>query len=290
MRILLLGKNGQIGWELHRTLAPLGAVMALGPEQLDLSNPDGIADAVRSAAPDAIVNAAAYTAVDRAETERDLSHAINARAPEALAEAARRAGAYLVHYSTDYVFDGSKQTPYVEDDPVNPLNVYGESKVAGERAIAASGCQYLVLRTSWVYGARGNNFLLTIRRLASTRNELRIVDDQHGAPNWSRALAEATAAMLAYGLRRERPVGIYHLSSRGRTSWHGFTKAILERLGLERTVVPIRTEDYPLPAKRPSNSLLDTTKLERDFGIVLPDWREALDLCAADFLDNRPGG
>jgi len=290
VRLLILGNNGQIGWELCRTLAPLGDVTALGPADFDLTDLDGTRRVVRDAKPEVIVNAAAYTAVDRAETERELSRTINARAPEAIAAEARRLGAYLVHYSTDYVFDGTKQAPYLEDDPPNPLNAYGEGKLEGERAIAASGCRYVVLRTSWVYSARSANFFLTIRRLAGQRNELRIVDDQHGAPNWSRMLAESTAAILAYGLHRERPTGIYHLSARGRTSWCGFAKAILEMLQIERAVAPIRTDEYPLPARRPANSMLDTGKLERDLGIVLPDWRHCLGLFVAEFLEAREGG
>jgi dTDP-4-dehydrorhamnose reductase len=290
VRILLLGKNGQLGWELHRSLAPLGDVTALGIGQFDLSNLDALREVVRAARPDAIVNAAAHTAVDAAEKESELAHTLNARAPEVMAQEARRLGALLVHYSTDYVFDGRKQTAYVEDDPVNPLNVYGHSKVAGERSIAASGCRYLVLRTSWVYGTRGTNFLLTIRRLAGELKELRIVDDQHGIPNWSRAIGEATAAILASGLRREWPTGIYHLSSRGTTTWYGFGKAILEALHIDKPVVPVTTDQFPRPAKRPPNGSLDCGKLERDLGVVLPDWRHALELCIADLLEGRAGG
>jgi len=289
MRILVLGKNGQIGWELQRALAPLGDVTALGRDQFDLSNLDGLRGVVRATKPDVIVNAAAHTAVDAAEKENELAHALNARAPQAIAQEARRLGALLVHYSTDYVFDGRKRTAYVEDDPASPLNVYGHSKLAGERAIAASGCRYLVLRTSWVYGARNTNFFLTIRRLARELAELRIVDDQHGVPNWSRTLGEATAAILATGLRREWPTGTYHLSSRGTTTWHGFARAILEELRIDKPVAPIRTDQFPRPAKRPPNGSLDSGKLERDLGIVLPDWRKALKLCVADLLAGREG-
>nr|AEQ20475.1 dTDP-4-dehydrorhamnose reductase [uncultured bacterium CSL142] len=290
MRILLLGKNGQIGWELQRALAPLGELTAYGSDRFDLANLDGLRDVVRAAGPDVIVNAAAHTAVDQAETESELTHTLNARAPGVIAEEARRQGALMVHYSTDYVFDGQKQTAYVEDDPVNPLNVYGHSKRAGECAIAASGCRYLVLRTSWVYSARSSNFFLTIRRLASELNELRVVADQHGVPNWSRTLGEATAALLATGLRREWPTGTYHLSSRGQTTWHGFAQAILEELRIDKPVVPIRTDQFSRPAKRPPNAILDSGKLERDFGILLPDWRQSLGLCVADFLAGRQGG
>lgn len=284
MRVLVLGGSGQLGWELVRALAPLGDVAAPARGACDLGDLDSLRRAVREARPEAIVNAAAYTAVDRAEAERDAAFAINARAPAALAEEARRLGAVLVHYSTDYVFDGEQAGPYREDDAPRPLNVYGESKLAGERAIAASGCRHLVLRTSWIYGARGANFFLTMHRLASAGRELRVVDDQYGAPNWCRALAEATAAILGRGPLAELPSGIYHLSARGRTSWRGYAQAIMDLLGIERTVVPIRTADYPLPARRPANSVLDTGKLERELGIALPDWRSVLERFVADFV------
>lgn len=281
MRILLLGRTGQLGWELLRTLAPLGEITAPPRSACDLGDPETLRRAVRGSRPDVIVNAAAYTAVDRAEAEREAAFAVNAHAPAALAEEAQRLGALLVHYSTDYVFDGGQRGPYREDDTAHPLNVYGESKLTGEQAIAASGCRHLTLRTSWIYSARGANFFLTLRRMAAEPGELRVVADQYGAPNWSRPLAEATASILARGPLGALPSGIYHLSARGRTSWHGYAQAILELLRVDRTVTPIRTSEFPRPARRPANSALDTGKIERELGIVLPDWREMLARCAA---------
>jgi dTDP-4-dehydrorhamnose reductase len=271
LRILLTGRNGQVGWELQKTLAPLGELTALGRAELDLRDAARIGEAVRAANPDVIVNAAAYTAVDKAESEGDLAFAVNAVAPGILAEEARRSGTLLVHYSTDYVFDGSKPTPYVEDDAPNPLNVYGASKLAGERAIAASGCRHLILRTSWVYGPRGSNFLLTILRVARERPELRVVDDQIGAPTSSRAIAHATAQVLRPGAH-----GTYHLSAAGQVSWCGFARAILARAGVATPVVPIRSEDYPTAAKRPRNSRLDCSRLRETFGVALAPWEAGL--------------
>jgi dTDP-4-dehydrorhamnose reductase len=271
LRILLTGRNGQVGWELQKTLAPLGELTALGRAELDLRDAARIGEAVRAANPDVIVNAAAYTAVDKAESEGDLAFAVNAVAPGILAEEAKRSAALLVHYSTDYVFDGSKPTPYVEDDAPNPLNVYGASKLAGERAIAASGCRHLILRTSWVYGPRGSNFLLTILRVARERPELRVVDDQIGAPTSSRAIAHATAQVLRPGAH-----GTYHLSAAGQVSWCGFARAILARAGVATPVVPIRSEDYPTAAKRPRNSRLDCSRLRETFGVALAPWEAGL--------------
>jgi len=271
LRILLTGGSGQVGWELRKTLAPLGEVAAPGRADLDLRDPARIREAVRASNPDAIVNAAAYTAVDKAESEREAAFAMNATAPGVLAEEAKRNGALLVHYSTDYVFDGAKPTPYVEEDEPNPLNVYGASKLAGERAIAASGCRHLILRTSWVYGPRGSNFLLTMLRLARERPELRVVDDQVGAPTSSLAIARATAQVLRPGAH-----GLYHLSAAGQTSWCGFARAILARAGLATPVRAIRTEDYPTPARRPRNSRLNCARLRADFGLALAPWEEQL--------------
>ena len=271
MRILLTGRNGQVGGELNKTLAPLGELTALGRAELDLRDAAGVRDAVRAAKPEVIVNAAAYTAVDRAEAEREAAFAVNATAPGVLAEEAKRAGALLVHYSTDYVFDGEKPAPYVEEDTPNPLNVYGASKLAGERAIAASGCRHLILRTSWVYGPRGSNFFLTMLRLAREKPELRVVDDQVGAPTSSLAIARGTAQLLT-----RRAQGLYHMSAAGETSWCGFARAILSSAGLATAVVAIRTEDYPAPAKRPRNSRLDCSRLRRDFGLSLAPWEEQL--------------
>ena len=271
MRILLTGRNGQVGWELQKALAPLGELTALGRAELDLRDAGRIREAVRASNADAIVNAAAYTAVDKAESEREAAFAVNATAPGVLAEEAKRSGALLVHYSTDYVFDGAKPAPYVEEDEPNPINVYGASKLAGERAIVGSGCRYLILRTSWVYGPRGANFYLTMLRLARERPELRVVDDQEGAPTSSLAIARATAQLLRPGAH-----GLYHLSAAGRTSWCGFARAILGRAGLATPVVAIRTEDYPAPAKRPRNSRLDCSRLRADFGVALAPWEEGL--------------
>lgn len=282
-RILLTGKNGQVGWELQRALAPLGEVTAFDRGGLDLASPDRIAATVRELKPDIIVNAAAYTAVDKAEAEPQAAMTINATAPGILADEARPLGALLVHYSTDYVFDGTKPTPYTEDDAPNPLNAYGRSKLAGERAIRASGCRHLVLRTTWVYGNRGQNFLRTILRLAAEREQLRIVDDQFGAPTWSRLIAEATASMIA---QHQPPEGLFHLASGGATSWYGFARAILELTAGQRSrqpqVAPCTTAEYPLPAARPANSRLDCTKLAVAAGVGLPDWDAALALCLGD--------
>ena len=271
MRILLTGRNGQVGWELERKLAPLGEVIATDRATLDLAEPDAIRRAVREAKPQIIVNAAAYTAVDQAESEPELAMQINGSAPGVLAEEAKRLGALLVHYSTDYVFDGEKATPYLEDDPPNPINVYGKTKLEGERAIQAVGCRHLILRTSWVYGARGKNFLLTILRLASEGRELRVVDDQIGAPTASFAISQATAQLVRAGAR-----GLYHLCAAGAASWCGFARAILAQAGIAAPVTAIRTEDYPTPARRPRNSRLDCTRLLKDHGLALAPWEEAL--------------
>ena len=271
MRILLTGAGGQVGGELKSTLAALGEVQALRRAEVDLGDTDAIRRVVRAANPDTIVNAAAYTAVDKAESERDAAFAVNAVAPGVLAEEAKRNGALLVHYSTDYVFDGTKPSPYVEQDAPNPINVYGESKLEGERAIAASGCRYLILRTSWVYGPRGSNFMLTMLRLAKERPELRVVDDQVGAPTSSLEIARATAQLLRPGAH-----GLYHLAAAGQTSWCGFARAILERAGIATPVIAIRTEDYPTAARRPRNSRLDCSRLRADFGVTLAPWDEAL--------------
>lgn len=280
---LLTGRDGQVGWELQRTLAPLGKVVTFDRHMLDLSDPDAIRAAMRSVCPDVVVNAAAYTAVDQAEKEGDLAMSINGRAPGILAEEAVRAGAWLVHYSTDYVFDGAKDAAYDEDDTPRPLNAYGRSKLAGEEAIRAVGARHTILRTSWVYGLRGRNFLRTILRLAQEKEELRIVADQIGAPTWSRMIAEATAAMLA---SHESARGTFHLTCGGETSWHGFTQSILELSRAQRArdprLVAIPAAEYPLPAARPLNSRLSCERLASECGLRLPPWREALALCLAE--------
>jgi dTDP-4-dehydrorhamnose reductase len=285
-KILIIGKQGQIAWELQTTLANLGHVTVLGSQQLDLANPDSIRAKVRSIQPDIIVNAAAYTAVDKAESEAELCTVINGIAPGILAELARESQALLIHYSTDYVFDGTKTTPYLETDVTNPLSVYGASKLAGEQAIIQVDCAHLILRTTWVYGNRGKNFLLTILRLAAAKTELKIVADQIGSPTWSRSIAEATSQIIAQ-CRHERSSvkGLYHLSAGGTTSWHGFASQIVDRyrslnpeshLSIEQ-ILPIPTTDYPTPAQRPANSVLDNSKLLADFGVQLPDWNLTLE-------------
>jgi dTDP-4-dehydrorhamnose reductase len=278
-RILLTGANGQVGYELAPLLHSLGTVVAADRASLDLADADAIVAKVRETAPDIIVNAGAYTAVDLAERERDLAFAINARAPAVLAEEAKRCGALLVHYSTDYVFDGAARVPSREDAPTSPLSVYGASKLEGERAIAASGAKALVFRTSWVYALRGRNFVLTMRRLAAEREELRVVDDQVGVPNWSRALARATVRVLSRRDVTDR-AGLYHLSSTGDATWFAFARAIIGDVARPR-LVPIATADYPTPARRPAYGVLDTTRFADTFGFSLPPWRDAFAECLA---------
>lgn len=288
--ILLLGGNGQVGWELERALAPLGRVAALGRAEADLASPEALRAAVRAVRPRWIVNAAAYTAVDRAEAEPEAAFAANAHAPGVLAEEARRVGAFLVHYSTDYVFDGSKGAPYTESDAPAPLNVYGRSKLAGERAVQAAGDDHLILRTTWVYGARGGNFLRTMLRLFAERDEVRVVADQMGAPTWSRMIAGATAVIVAAS-RSGTHGGVYHLAAAGQTSWHGFAEAIRDTVaepGTRVRVMPISTAEYPTPAVRPAWSVLDCGRLARDFGVALPGWRESLELVAEEMDGRRP--
>jgi len=279
MRILVTGARGQVGGELATVLRTHGEVVAVDRAALDLADPDAIVRAMRDVAPDIVVNAGAYTAVDLAERERDLAFAVNARAPQVLAAETKRRGAVLIHYSTDYVFDGRATTPYTEEAATAPLNVYGASKLAGEQAVAASGAHALVLRTSWVYGLTGKNFLMTIRRLAAERPELRIVADQTGTPNWSRALAQATAELIGKGLPvlAERS-GLYHLSCGGATTWHGFAQAIVGAAPTPR-VVPITSAEYPTPARRPTYGVLATAKLRDAFDVVLPSWEAALAAC-----------
>lgn len=279
--ILLTGAAGQLGFELAPLLTAHGEVEALDRAALDLADADAVAAAVRRVRPQIIVNAAGYTAVDRAESEPALADAINARAPAVLAEEAKRLDALLIHYSTDYVFDGNSTEPYREEDQANPLNVYGSSKLAGERAIRAAGVAHLILRTSWIYGLHGQNFLLTMRRLAATRDELRVVADQFGVPNWSRALAQATASLVSRGpAALAKKTGIYHLSGRGRASWFDFARAIFDGADRPR-VVPITTAEYPTPARRPASAVLATDKFEAAFGFALPDWHEMLAACKA---------
>ncbi|MCS7091298.1 MAG: dTDP-4-dehydrorhamnose reductase [Verrucomicrobiota bacterium] len=282
-RILLLGCRGQVGWELQRALAPLGMVVARDYPEVDLAQVDQLVTLVRETNPDVIVNAAAYTAVDRAEQEPEKARLINAVAPARLAALARERRSWLVHYSTDYVYDGSKRTPYEESDPPCPLNVYGQTKLEGDLAITTSGCPFLIFRLCWVYGTRGHNFLLTIQRLARERETLRVVADQIGSPTWSRWIAETTAQALGQVLAQPDPgrwSGIYHLRAAGQTSWHGFARRIVDLMPVAerrcREVVPIRSEEYPSPARRPAWSVMSCEKLWRTFRLALPDWETGL--------------
>jgi dTDP-4-dehydrorhamnose reductase len=299
--ILLIGKGGQVGSELAGLLPRLGEVVALGRAELDLSKPEEIREAIRRVQPGLIVNAAAYTAVDQAEKEPSLAQAINSDAPEIMAEEGKKIGASLVHYSTDYVFDGTKNSPYLEDDPTNPLSVYGRTKLAGEQAIRSSGVSHLIFRTAWVYAAQGRNFLRTVLRLATQRDELRIVRDQYGAPTRNVEIAAATIAALAKITERSGGGdgiadlgGTYHMTGAGVTTWYDFAEAILQEAsaaptgsswltsalgGLPlraRRVTPITTEEYPTPARRPAYSVLSNAKLAHVFGIELPDWQSQL--------------
>lgn len=280
-KILILGSYGQVGWELRRTLSPLGQIIAHDRNTFDLSSPEFTKNALHEIKPDVIVNAAAYTAVDKAETEKEACMAINARAPQVLAEEAKKLKALLIHYSTDYVFDGSSIHPYKEHDKPNPLNIYAKSKLEGDQAILSSGCPHVILRTSWVYGSRGQNFVLTMLKLAQQKDFLKIVDDQLGAPTWSRMIAEATAQVIA---RYQGQDGLYNLTSAGKTSWCGFAKSIFDlhsaKKGLKvPEVMSIPSSEYPVPAKRPQNSLLCHEKLQKTFNIRLPDWKDALQMC-----------
>jgi dTDP-4-dehydrorhamnose reductase len=296
MKILLLGKNGQVGWELQRSLAPLGEVLALDRHSTDfcgdLSQPERLAQTVRAWRPDVVVNAAAHTAVDRAESEPELARCLNATAPAALAQAALETGAWLVHYSTDYVFNGQGDTPWQEGDATGPLSVYGQTKLEGERAIAASGCQHLVFRTSWVYAARGGNFAKTMLRLATERERLTVIDDQHGAPTGADLIADVTAHAIRSALQNSQLAGLYHLAAAGQTTWHGYASHVVAQarqvqpaLGLKVTdIAPVPTTAFPTPAQRPRNSRLDTRKLQQAFGLVLPSWQQGVNRMLAETL------
>jgi dTDP-4-dehydrorhamnose reductase len=295
LKIVIVGRNGQLAWEANQRFQGLGAVIWIGRPEIDLTDIDGLRAEIRRIKPSVLVNAAAYTAVDQAESEPEIAMKINSEAPAAMAEEAKRLGALFITYSTDYVFDGKKVSPYNELDPTGPLNVYGVSKLNGERAVEAVGGSYLIFRTSWVYGARGKNFLRTIFKLAAERPELRIVDDQIGAPTWSRDLVDATRKIIeqlvnqsasekfpvgeALGDRR----GIYHMTAAGSVSWCGFAAAIVEEMGKRESskgnlakVVPIPGNQYPTTAARPQNSRLCNDKLKNAFGVTLPAWRESL--------------
>lgn len=287
VKILLLGKNGQVGSELENSLKHLGELTALDRPGMDFSNPDSIREPIRRLQPDVIVNAAAYTAVDKAESEPDLAMTVNGAAPSVMAEEAARLGALLVHYSTDYVFDGAKSSPYTEQDTPNPLNVYGHGKLAGEQAIRAHASHFLIFRTTWVYDGQGKNFLSTIKRIGAQRPELTIVDDQIGAPTWSREIAQATAQAIALYLRHPDPQqinGIYHMTAQGQTSWFGFAQAaakygLFNGLAHPPALRAISSAEFPSPTKRPMYSVLSNAKLLKQFGIQLPDWDTSLQNC-----------
>ena len=296
MKILLLGKNGQVGWELQRSLAPLGELIALdrySPDLCgDLANLQGLADTVQRLRPDVIVNAAAHTAVDKAESEPELARTLNALAPGVLAQEAARLGAWLVHYSTDYVFDGSGCRPWTEADAPAPLSVYGQTKLEGEQLIQAACPKHLILRTSWVYAARGGNFAKTMLRLAQERERLSVIDDQFGAPTGADLLADVTAHAIRQVLQRPADAGLYHLVAGGETSWHGYAKHVIAEAGrvqsaikiVAKEIAPVATSAFPTPAKRPHNSRLDTTKLQATFGLTLPHWQQGVDRMLAEIL------
>jgi dTDP-4-dehydrorhamnose reductase len=299
MKILLLGKNGQVGWELQRSLAPLGELLALDRHSTeaeggcgDLSQPERLRQTVLALRPDVIVNAAAHTAVDKAESEPELARALNARAPGVLGEAAHSVGALLVHYSTDYVFSGSGVTPWTENAPTGPLNVYGSTKLEGERAIQASGCRHLIFRTSWVYAARGGNFAKTMLRLAAERERLTVIDDQFGAPTSAELIADVTAHAIRQTLREPRHAGLYHLAAAGETSWHGYARFVMDTTRAQKPalalktqdVVPVPTSAFPTAATRPLNSRLNTALLHQTFGLVLPDWQRGVRRMLSEIL------
>lgn len=299
MKILLFGKGGQVGWELQRSLAPLGELVALSTDSQalcgDFTNPEGIAQTVRAVAPDIIVNAAAYTAVDKAESELELSRTINATAPGVLAQEAKRSGAWLIHYSTDYVFDGSGDKPWLEIDAIGPLNAYGKTKLEGENAILATGCKHLIFRTSWVYAARGGNFAKTMLRLAQERDRLSVIDDQVGAPTGADLISDITAHSIRSALQRPDVSGLYHLVAGGETSWHGYAGFVIDfarqaGLGINvapEAVRPVPTSAFPLPASRPLNSRLDTRKLQNTFGLNLPHWQYGVTRMLTEILEKQ---
>jgi dTDP-4-dehydrorhamnose reductase len=286
VRILLLGKNGQVGWELQRSLSPLGTLVALDRHDAggDLSQPQAVAERIAQERPQVIVNAAAYTAVDKAESDADLCRTINRTAAQAMAQAAASVGALLVHYSTDYVFNGSGQTPWAEADDTGPLNVYGQTKLEGEQAIVASGCKHLIFRTSWVYGSRGGNFAKTMLRLAQEREQLQVINDQHGAPTGADLIADVSAHAIRATLTNPALAGLYHLVASGETTWHGYAAHCIEQAraaGLAikvpaHQVLAVPTSAFPTPAQRPHNSRLSTTKLQQHFGLQLPHWQQGV--------------
>ena len=296
MNILLLGKGGQVGWELQRSLSVLGQVTALDFDSTehcgDFSNPAGLADTVRALRPDIIVNAAAHTAVDKAESEPDFARTLNATAPGVLAQEAARLGAWLVHYSTDYVFDGSGTRPWVETDTPAPLSVYGRTKLEGEQLIQQSGAKHLILRTSWVYAARGGNFAKTMLRLAQERERLTVIDDQWGAPTGAELLADVTAHAIRHLQQRPQDAGLYHLVAGGEVTWNGYAKFVIEHASkaqsaikiIAKEIAPVPTSAFPTPAVRPHNSRLNTTKLQTTFGLTLPHWQTGVERMLTEIL------
>lgn len=292
MRFLIVGGSGQVGWELQRSLAPLGDVVVLPRAALDLGDPEGVAQAIDAHRPDAVVNAAAYTAVDDAEAQPELADAINHRAVDTLARLAARRNCWLVHYSSDYVFDGHGTDPFGETHPTGPLNVYGRSKLAGDEAILASGCRHLILRTSWVHAPRGKNFVRSILKLARERDGMRIVADQHGAPTSAELIADITAHVLPKAHADEATSGLYHVAAAGETSWHEIARVVVteaRRLGADlklppEAIEPICSSEYPTPATRPLNSRLETIKLRETFEISLPDWRPGIERTVAELV------
>lgn len=297
MKILLFGKNGQVGWELQRSLAPLGDLLALGSDSQtlcgNLTDLEGIAETIRTVAPDIIVNAAAHTAVDKAESEVTLARTINALAPGVMAQQAKQLGAWLVHYSTDYVFDGSGDRPWLESDATGPLSAYGKTKLEGEQLIRQSGCQHLIFRTSWVYGARGGNFAKTMLRLAQQRDSLSVINDQIGAPTGADLLADVTAHAIRSTRQRADLSGLYHLVAGGETSWHGYASFVLDfarQAGVELKVAPdavhaVPTSAFPTPAVRPHNSRLDCRQLQHDFNLTLPLWQTGVTRMLTEILE-----
>jgi dTDP-4-dehydrorhamnose reductase len=286
MRILLIGKNGQVGWELNHLLSSIGTVFAMSKKQMDLSKPETLSPVIQEIHPDIIINAAAYTAVDKAESEPELAMTINGIAPGVIAQEAKKIGAGMVHYSTDYVFDGKSTSPYKEKDLPCPLSVYGKSKFAGDKGVIQANIPHIILRTSWVYSLRGSNFLLSIQKLAQTRNQIKVVDDQIGAPTWSRAIAEGTVRILQQCKVEENTInfvhsGVFNMSCDGQTSWFNFAKQILEVSGLTKDIelIPIPNIEYPTAAVRPKNSLLSNTKLKQTFHYDMPHWTIALNEC-----------
>jgi dTDP-4-dehydrorhamnose reductase len=297
MKILLLGRNGQVGWELQRSLAPLGELIALDYDSKepsgDFTDLEGLAKTVRTVKPDVIVNAAAHTAVDKAESEAELARTINALAPGVLAQEAKRANAWLIHYSTDYVFDGSGKKPWLETDAPAPLSVYGATKLEGEQLIQQSGCQHLIFRTCWVYGARGGNFAKTMLRLARERDSLSVINDQIGAPTGADLLADITAHAIRTAQQRPEVSGLYHLVAGGETSWYSYAGFVIDfarRAGVALKVAPdaikpVPTSAFPTPAKRPHNSRMDTTKLQRTFGLKMPSWEIGVERMLSEVLE-----